>query len=245
MDDLAKSRRNFLKGTLLGGAIAGTGLPVATLAEDSQSTVISAVQPLSNTAKPQAIAYNFLTPKEASFVEALVDHMVPADELCPKGSDLGVNIYIDRALSGNWGRGDRLFLQGPWKRGTPSQGYQLPLTPAQLYRAGMMGLDHYLNKTYGKSFEALTSGQKDEVLQGMESGRIAFVNGIPPQTFFSILYQTVMEGLFSDPIYGGNADKAAWKMIGFPGAIATHGKNIVAYKNKKFQGPILSIADAS
>ena len=26
-----------------------------------------------------------------------------------------------------------------------------------------------------------------------------------------------MAGFFSDPVYGGNRDKIAWKMIGFPG----------------------------
>jgi hypothetical protein len=30
-----------------------------------------------------------------------------------------------------------------------------------------------------------------------------------------------MEGMFSDPIYGGNRNKAGWRLIGFPGAIAT------------------------
>jgi len=63
--------------------------------------------------------------------------MIPADEISPKGTDLGVNIYIDRALAGAWGKGERLYMQGPWKLGAPSQGYQLPLTPAQLYRAGI------------------------------------------------------------------------------------------------------------
>ena len=29
----------------------------------------------------------------------------------------------------------------------------------------------------------------------------------------------MLEGYFSDPLYGGNKDMAAWKMIGFP---ATH-----------------------
>ena len=52
--------------------------------------------------------------------------MVPADELTPKGTDLGLAIFIDRALAGGWGKGDRMYMQGPWKRGVPSQGYQLP-----------------------------------------------------------------------------------------------------------------------
>ena len=48
------------------------------------------------------------------------------------------------------------------------------------------------------------------------------------------VYQTVMEGMFSDPIYGGNRNKAGWKMIGFPGVIAVHRENIEKYRDKKF-----------
>ena len=80
--------------------------------------------------------------------------MIPADELTPKGTDIGLNIYIDRALAGGWGKGERLYMQGPWKRGTPNQGYQLPLTPAQLYRAGIEATNAHCRKTYGKTFDA-------------------------------------------------------------------------------------------
>jgi len=34
--------------------------------------------------------------------------------------------------------------------------------------------------------------------------------------------QHTVEGFFSDPIYGGNKNKIAWKMIGFPGAYADY-----------------------
>jgi hypothetical protein len=27
-----------------------------------------------------------------------------------------------------------------------------------------------------------------------------------------------MEGMFADPVYGGNKDFAGWRLIGFPGA---------------------------
>ena len=27
-----------------------------------------------------------------------------------------------------------------------------------------------------------------------------------------------MEGMFADPVYGGNKDFAGWKLVGFPGA---------------------------
>jgi gluconate 2-dehydrogenase gamma chain len=64
--------------------------------------------------------------------------------------------------------------------------------------------------------------------------------------FFSMLYQNVMEGMFSDPIYGGNKNKAGWKMVGFPGAVATHAQNVEKYFNKPLcQLPIFGISDLS
>jgi gluconate 2-dehydrogenase gamma chain len=58
-------------------------------------------------------------------------------------------------------------------------------------------------------------------------------------------YQTVMEGMFSDPIHGGNRNKAGWKLIGFPGAIAVHRENVERFKNKPFPNDPVSIADMS
>ena len=52
--------------------------------------------------------------------------------------------------------------------------------------------------------------------------------------FWSTLYQTVQEGMFADPIYGGNRNKAGWKMLGFPGAIAVHREHVVQYRDKPF-----------
>ena len=126
-------RRDFLKGAVAGAA-AATSMPQnAEAQQPTQAT--TAAQAAS--AAPESTGYAFLNIEEAAFVEALVDHMVPADDLTPKGTDIGINIYIDRALAGAWGKGDRLYMQGPWKLGVPSQGYQVPLTPAQLYRAGV------------------------------------------------------------------------------------------------------------
>ena len=238
MTEKGFGRRDFLKGAVVGGAAAATATP-AIVPHEAQ-----AQQPAP--AAPPPATYAFLNLEEAAFVEALVDHMVPADDLSPKGTDVGINTYIDRALSGAWGKGDRLYMQGPWKQGTPSQGYQLPLTPAQLYRAGIEATNAHCRKAYGKTFDRLSSEQREEVLIGLSSAKIAFDGGVPVRVFWSTLYQTVMEGMFSDPIYGGNRNKAGWKLIGFPGAIAVHRENIEKYKDKKFPADApLGISDMS
>ena len=230
------SRRQLLKGALIGGgaAIVGSLAPAAQALSQTKQEVELPVA-----------AYVFFTPAEATFIEALVDHMVPADQLTPSGSELGINIFIDRALAGSWGKGGRMYMQGPWQEGTPSQGYQSPLMPSQLYRAGIASTNQACNKQYGKSFELLDPSQKDELLKALESGKIVFEDGLQSKTFFEIAYQSVVEGLFADPIYGGNANKAAWKMIGFPGVIETNTRNIVEYKNKLYKANVLSIADVS
>jgi len=226
-------RRDFLKGAVVGGAAAAVGsLPQEALAQQPAAAAFSP-------------GYTFLNSDEAAFVEALVDHMVPADEITPKGTELGLNVYIDRALAGSWGKGDRLYMQGPWKPGVPSQGYQLPLTPAQLYRAGIEATNAHCRKTYGKTFDALDEKQREEVLVGLSSGKLSFDSGLPARVFWSTVYQTVMEGMFSDPIYGGNRNKAGWRMIGFPGAIAVHRENIVKYRDKPFPTEPVGISDMS
>jgi gluconate 2-dehydrogenase gamma chain len=196
-------------------------------------------------AAPTSAGYAFLNLDEAAFVEALVDHMVPADELTPKGTDHGINIYIDRALAGAWGKGERLYMQGPWKQGAPSQGYQLPLTPAQLYRAGIEATNAHCRKTYSKSFDRLDEAQREEVLVGLQSAKIKFDSGLPVRVFWTTLYQTVIEGMYSDPIYGGNRNKAGWRMIGFPGAIAVYRDNVAKYRSKPFPTKPVGIADMS
>src|SRR5882672_7343716 len=235
MADQGFGRRDFLKTAVVGGAAAATTTAIpARSAQAQQAAPASAAQ-----------GYEFLNLDEAAFVEALVDHMVPADELTPKGTDVGINVYIDRALAGAWGKGDRLYMQGPWKPGVPSQGYQLPLTPSQLYRAGIAATNAYCRKTFNKPFDALNEAQREEVLQGLASAKITFESGLPVRAFWTTVYQTVIEGMYSDPIHGGNRNKAGWKMIGFPGAIAVHRENIEKFRDKPFPNNPVSIADMS
>jgi gluconate 2-dehydrogenase gamma chain len=54
-----------------------------------------------------------------------------------------------------------------------------------------------------------------------------------------------MEGMFSDPIYGGNRDKAGWRLLGFPGAIAVNRENVARFRDRKFTNHPVGIADMS
>ena len=228
-------RRAFLKSAVAGGAVAAA----VSVPQSAQA------QPATAASTAASPGYAFLNPEEGSFIESVVDHMVPADELTPKGTDIGLNIFIDRALAGGWGKGDRLYMQGPWKPGVPSQGYQLPLTPAELYRTGIKAANAHCVKTYQKSFDKLTETQREEFLLALQAGKVTFENGPPARVFFTALYQSVMEGMFADPMYGGNRNKAGWKLIGFPGVIAVNYQNVEKFRDKAFPNNPVGISDMS
>jgi gluconate 2-dehydrogenase gamma chain len=233
-------RRDFLKGAGAVSAASAQALAVTT-AEAQTAGQTAATQH-----SAEATGYTYLKPAEAEFVEVLVDHMVPKDELTGSGTDIGIATFIDRALAGSWGKGDRLYLQGPWLPGTANQGYQLPLTPAELYRAGIAGSNAYCRKTFGKDFARCTADQKETFLKDMAAGKTTLGGGLSGRAFFTVFYENVMEGLFADPIYGGNKDKAGWKMIGFPGVMANNAENVKKYnEGQRFAADPVSIADMS
>src|SRR3954463_12573550 len=66
--------------------------------------------------------WQFFTADEAAAIEAIVDRLIPADELGPGGKDAGCAVYLDRQLAGPFGIGAGLYLQPPFKNGTPGQG---------------------------------------------------------------------------------------------------------------------------
>jgi gluconate 2-dehydrogenase gamma chain len=188
--------------------------------------------------------FEFFTADERAFIEAAVDRLIPPDPVGPGGVEANVPYFLDRQLAGAFGRGDHYFLGGPWKAGTPEQGYQLRYSPAQLYRAAISAIDSYAAAHFdGKSFNKLSDAEKDTVLKGLEIGAIQLEGGVNGKVFFAMMLQNTKEGYFSDPIYGGNKDMAAWKMIGFPGAhydysewVDRHGERVpyppVAFKGR-------------
>jgi gluconate 2-dehydrogenase gamma chain len=182
----------------------------------------------------------FFTDAEAAALEAIVDRLIPADELSVGGKDAGCAVFIDRQLAGFYGTYSRLYMQGPFKQGTPEQGDQSPLVPQQRYRLGLAALEQYTQTEHKKSFKDLTGDQQDEILGGLQTGKIA-LNGIDSKLFFDIALKNTMEGFFADPIYGGNRNMVSWKMLGFPGARYDY-REYIGKHNQKLDLEPLSIS---
>jgi gluconate 2-dehydrogenase gamma chain len=178
--------------------------------------------------------YTYFNPAEAAFIEAAVGRLIPNDPVGPGAVEANVPFFLDRQLAGPFGRGDHYYLGGPWPKGTPEQGYQSRFSPAQLYRAAIAAIDQYVTANLSApSFSKLSADAQDKTLKGLESGEVKLDGGVDSKSFFAMLLQNTKEGYFSDPIYGGNKDMGAWKMIGFPGAhynykdwVTRHGERV-------------------
>jgi gluconate 2-dehydrogenase gamma chain len=238
-DESGVDRRAFFK--TVGAAGAAAALPLTPLSPAAAQTHAGHGEP----AAPQ-VAYLLFSPHEAAFVEAAVDVFIPKDDVGPGGVESGCVVFIDRQLAGAWGKGERLYLQGPFSaEGKTEQGYQLPLNPAELVRIGIADVNGWCRANRGgRTFDQLSTAERDALLKDLIAGdgkiELPQVSG---RAFTGTLLNAAMEGYFADPVYGGNRDKGTWKMIGFPGAGGMYAHLLEEYRNKPYPVEPQGIAD--
>ncbi len=185
-------------------------------------------------------AWVYFTPEEGAAVEALVDRLIPTDELGAGAKDAGCAVFIDRQLAGSYGSAERLYMRPPFAQGVPEQGIQSPQAPAAQYRVGLASLDKYTRGAFaGQGVAQLAAPQRDTLLSGLETGKIT-LEGANGRAFFELLLQNTMEGYLADPLYGGNRDMAGWKLLGFPGARYDY-RDYIAKHNEPFPLPPVAI----
>jgi gluconate 2-dehydrogenase gamma chain len=169
-------------------------------------------------------ALMFFNELEARTVEAVVARVIPTEPNAPGAREAGVMIYIDRAVAGYF-----RDLQ-------------------RLYRAGIQELNEFSESRCGAVFADLSDEQQNGLLAELDGQkRGSDSSGDPlgdggavdelrssPSTpnqrpgpagedsllmrFFAVVCDQTIQGMFCDPMYGGNRDGIGWKLIGFPGA---------------------------
>jgi gluconate 2-dehydrogenase gamma chain len=186
-------------------------------------------------------AWHFFTPEEGAAVEALVDRLIPPEADTPGGKDAGCAVFIDRQLAGDYGSSAALYMRPPFRDGTKNQGSQSPQTPAMRYRLGLASLDAHCRAAYlDKPFARLSGEEQDKLIHSLESGLLT-LEQTSGRGFFELLVKDTQHGFLADPIYGGNRDMCAWKMIGFPGARYDY-RDWIDKHNKRFPLPPVSLA---
>jgi gluconate 2-dehydrogenase gamma chain len=205
------TRLMLLKAGAVG--VAGAAAGGALLSGEAQATETAAAAPT---------ALRFFTQWEFDYVTAMAETIWPTDDLGPGARVAGVGTYLDGQLAGSWGQGHRMYLNGPFFEPADSgHGWQVPMTPAEVYRAFLPGFDVYCKTTYGNPYTVLTAAQQTQALTDLQTGKAPIQIGgstsFTSSTFFSIFRQNVLEGMLADPAYGGNKDMVGWQWIGFPG----------------------------
>ncbi|SFE94236.1 gluconate 2-dehydrogenase subunit 3 family protein [Alteribacillus iranensis] len=219
--DNKMSRRQFLKnsgyvaGGVVGGGIIGglvtnqfqSGAPTQ---DQSQQEGGQATQDFS-----RALTY-FSRREDFDVLSQMTELIYPSDDNGPGAIELGAAFYIDKQLSGAWGHNAREYMQGPFHEGEPTQGYQSRLKRHELIFQGIQKVKQYSQSNYDASFLDLEEEQQIEILTAFENGEVE-IDGAPNEQFFALIRAATLEGVYADPLYGGNRNMDGWRMKEYPG----------------------------
>jgi gluconate 2-dehydrogenase gamma chain len=136
----------------------------------------------------------FFNDDDAATMAAFTERLWPAAPGKPGATETGVLNYIDLALAGAYA------------------------DQQDFYRRGIAQLDAYSKATHGKPFADLAAATQDDVIRALEQGKASGFTWPSAQAFFNTVRTHTMEGMFADPVYGGNKDFAGWRQVSFPGA---------------------------
>jgi gluconate 2-dehydrogenase gamma chain len=209
-----------------------TGIPAAVAA----AAVLGSAGCTPTAAGPSGSGHplRFFSAHQAAVVEAATARIAPgpdddpAEAGHPGAREAGVTGYIDAMLGAlaalettgaDGGRVPVIFAGGPWSNrhasGPDRMASFIGLDPVsriawrkrlagwqRQYASGVAALDRLAGGDFTKSAPA----EQDKILARSEVS-----------AFLSLLFEHTVEGMYSNPEYGGNQGLAGWKGIGYPG----------------------------
>lgn len=182
------TRRDLLKGVGIAGAAAAA--PAGLLDSGNLAAGRRPADQARAMAAPEA--FETLTALESDALEAMVARIIPTDANGPGAREARAAHYIDRALGGALA------------------------SSRAAYAGGLESLDRYSRASRGKLFAALSADEQDVILTDVEGGT-ATGFAASSAAFFNMVRTHTIQGTFSDPYYGGNANFVGWDLIGYPG----------------------------
>jgi gluconate 2-dehydrogenase gamma chain len=146
--------------------------------------------------------WRFFTEAEAETIDAVCARIFPSGDGKPGARETKVITYVDRTTANE----DEALRR--------------------CYREGVKALNALTSELYGQRFAELSDERQDEVLERVEgSGATESTGALEgPEdegllsTFFALVWEHTIQGMFCDPQYGGNHDALGWRLVGFPGA---------------------------
>lgn len=246
------SRRRFIKNTgMVAGGVVGGSLLGGFFTNQFQSN--NDKETKSNTDNNLQDARLFFSRKEDfDTLAAATERIYPKDDNGPGAIELGVPYFIDKQLAGSWGTNAKAYMNDPFRQNnqvhnyqhkdgdqdksgpntstkapTPTPRYQTRLNRGDLFLQGIRRLQEVSKENHGENFVKLENEEQDKILSKFENGEVK-MQAINSVTFFNFLLQTTIEGVYADPVHGGNKDMMAWKMKEYPGPRMAHINDIEA-----------------
>jgi gluconate 2-dehydrogenase gamma chain len=221
------TRRTFMKnsGLTLGGLIVG-GAVGSLLGKKPMTRTEQASAPMMHemASNPnQALMY--FNREQLQTIEAATEQIFPKTDIGPGAKDLLVAYYVDHQLAGEFGLNTKEYMSGPFypNEAVPEQGYQTFLNRQQIFDLGVVALNNEAARRFKTKeqpnikFSQLKEEQQIEILKDFEADKVNMKGAVSSSFFFALLRKVTLEGVYADPLYGGNKDMGGWKMKNFPG----------------------------
>lgn len=218
MSEHDEGRRAFLlRAAATAGVVAGAGLAPDALARDHQRLAAASTPTLAQAHASAPGQGAFFNHEDAATIVAFTERLMPGAPGKPGATDAGVLNYIDLALAGAY----------------ESQ--------QDFYRRGLAALDVHCRRTYSAPFVRLDAARRDEAIAALEANKATGFTWPSASAFFNTVRMHTMEGMFADPIYGGNKDFAGWRLVGFPGAQPVYTKADMESRRAFTRLPIIGL----
>lgn len=201
-------------GGVVGGSILGGVLSNPFLKDEAEPQ--QTIEPESDFQEARMFFDRF---EDFVILRAAVERIYPEDDNGPGAVALGVPYFIDKQLAGSWGTNAKEYMQNPFQVNGNSEEvmrYETPLNRGQIIIEGLRKLDAVSEEKFGEKFSSIEGEKQDEILQAFDNGEVE-LTGVSSQQFFSLLRKMTIEGVFADPLYGGNKNMDGWRMVDYPG----------------------------
>lgn len=197
----------------------------------------------------------FFTPHEWDTIEAATARIIPTDHH-PGAREAKVVRFIDRMLAGTqfvFAAADGVgFLR---MEGLEEQAWRERVdTRRAFYREGIERLDALARAKANRDFVGLSEDEQDAVLEELagaprparysvssdaNEGKGGAPAGNQPVNedlleFFPLLVLNTRQGFYADPVYGGNAHRIGWAVVGFDGPPTLKSTMDGSYTTRKY-----------